>query len=282
VDVFAPGVDITSAYVDSDTATWTDSGTSMAAPHVAGIAARMLEATPGLTPKNVSDKLVSQATTGKITDRLGSPNLLAYAAGPPRRSPAAPTVVRASASNKSASATVTWVAPKDQGTSPITAYKITRDGTDNQLRGATTVTVPASRRSAVLTQLRGNRTYHLTVRAMSPVGAGPVVKTAVTMATVPLSAPTTTKVSAKSYRKRTAKMTWSVPTDTGGKKITAYRVYRSGKNTSGKGPYAKTLSAKKRSFTFTKLKRNTTYTLQVRAKTGRTYGPKKAITVKLT
>ena len=109
-----------------------------------------------------------------------------------------------------------------------------------------------------------------------------MVSTAVTMGTVPLSAPTATKVSAKSYRKRTAKLTWSAPTDTGGKKITAYRVYRSGKNTSGKGPYAKTLSAKKRSFTFTKLKRNTTYTLQVRAKTGKTYGPKQSITVKLT
>ncbi len=142
--------------------------------------------------------------------------------------------------------------------------------------------MPASRRSAVLTQLRGNRTYHLTVRAVSPVGAGPVVRTAVTMATVPLSAPTATKVSAKSYRKLTAKLAWSAPTDTGGKKITAYRVYRSGKNTSGKGPYAKTLSAKKRSFTFTKLKRNTTYTLQVRAKTGKTYGPKTTVTVKLT
>ena len=190
--------------------------------------------------------------------------------------------MRTSKSDKTASATISWTAPTDQGTSPITAYKITRDGTDNQLRGATTVTVPASRRSAVLTQLRGNRTYHLTVRAVSPVGAGPVVSSPVTMATVPLSAPTATKVSAKSYRKRTAKLTWSAPTDTGGRKITAYRVYRSGKNTSGKGPYAKTLSAKKRSFKFTKLKRNTTYTLQVRAKTGRTYGPKTKIRVKLT
>jgi hypothetical protein len=134
----------------------------------------------------------------------------------------------------------------------------------------------------VLTGLRGNRTYRLTVRAVSPVGAGPVATSAVTMATVPLSAPTATKVAAKSYRKRTAKLTWSAPTDTGGRKITAYRVYRSGKNTSGKGPYAKTLSATKRSFTFTKLKRSTTYTLQVRAKTGKTYGPKSTVTVKLT
>jgi hypothetical protein len=102
------------------------------------------------------------------------------------------------------------------------------------------------------------------------------------MATVPLSAPTATRVSAKSYSKRTATLTWSAPTDTGGRKITKYRVYRNGKNTSGKGPYATTLSATKRSVTFTKLKRNTTYTLQVRAKTGKTYGPKTSVRVRLT
>jgi hypothetical protein len=282
VDLFAPGVDIPSAYVDSDTATLVESGTSMASPHVAGILARLLEASPGLTPAQVTAQLLTATTPGKISDPAGSPNRLAYAAGPSRRAPGSPTGVRVSKSDKTASATISWTAPKDQGTSPITAYKITRDGTDNQLRGATTVTVPASRRSAVLTHLRGNRTYHLTVRAVSPVGAGPAVASAVAMATVPLSAPTATRVSAKSYSKRTATLTWSVPTDTGGRKITKYRVYRNGKNTGGKGPYATTLSATKRSVTFTKLKRNTTYTLQVRAKTGKTYGPKTSVRVRLT
>ncbi|HEY5981424.1 MAG TPA: S8 family serine peptidase, partial [Microlunatus sp.] len=279
VDLFAPGVDITSAAVDSDTSTLVASGTSMATPHVAGIVAQILQARPTVTPADVTAQLLAAATPGKIVDPgPRSPNLSAYAAIPPRQ----PAGVRVSKSDKTASATISWAAPTDQGTSPITAYKITRDGTDNQLRGATTVTVPASRRSVVLTQLRGNRTYRLTVRGVSPVGAGPTVSAAVTMATVPLSAPTATKVSAKSYRKRTAKLAWSAPTDTGGRKITAYRVYRSGKNTSGKGPYAKTLSAKKRSVTFTKLKRNTTYTLQVRAKTGKTYGPKTTVKIKLT
>ena len=150
------------------------------------------------------------------------------------------------------------------------------------MAGAATVTVPASRRSVTFTHLRGNRAYHLTVRAVNGVGAGAVTRTNLIMGTVPLSAPTKVTVTKKSYRKRTAKLTWSAPTDSGGRKITGYRVYRSGKNTSGKVPYAKTLSAKKRSFTFTKLKRNKTYTVQVRAKTGRTYGPKATIRVKLT
>lgn len=281
VDLFAPGVSILSTSAASDSATLTQSGTSMAAPHVTGLVARLLQAEPSLTPAQISARLTSTSTAGKITDPAGSPNRLAYAAGPARRVPAAPTKISVRRSDRTASASIGWTAPADWGTSPITAYKISRDGTDNNLRGATTVTVPASRRSVTLTNLRGNRTYHLTVRAVNGVGAGAVAKADLSTGTVPLSTPTKVRVSTKSYRKRTAKISWSLPTDSGGKKITGYRVYRSGKNTSGKGPYARTVSAKKRSFTFTKLKRNTTYTLQVRAKTGKTYGPKKSIKVRL-
>ena len=282
VDLFAPGVGIVSSFVGSDSATKVLDGTSMAAPHVTGLAARLLQADPALTPSEVADRLQASATAGVITDPQGSPNLLAFAEPSTRRVPGLPTRVTTTKSDQTASATLTWSPPASPGTSAITAYTITLDGTDNRLRGPMSITVPASRRSVTVTGLRGNRTYHLTVRAVSGDGSGPVSRADVTMGTVPLSVPTKVTVSTKSYRKRTAKITWAVPTDSGGKKITAYRVYRSGKNTSGKGPYAKTISAKSRSFTFTKLKRNTAYTLQVRAKTGTTYGPRSTITVRLT
>ncbi|WP_137989235.1 S8 family peptidase [Streptomyces vilmorinianum] len=79
VDLFAPGVSIASAWKDNDTATNTISGTSMATPHTAGVAALYLAGHPTATPSQVSTALTNNATTGKVQDpRTGSPNKLLY------------------------------------------------------------------------------------------------------------------------------------------------------------------------------------------------------------
>lgn len=77
LDLFAPGVSITSDWKSSDTGTYTGDGTSFSAPHVAGAAALYLTGHPGASPAAVSTALVAAATTGKVTNGgSGSPNKL--------------------------------------------------------------------------------------------------------------------------------------------------------------------------------------------------------------
>jgi subtilisin family serine protease len=79
VDMFAPGVGITSAWHFGDTDVNTISGTSMAAPHVAGRAALYLTANAGASPATVQAALVAFATPDRVPDPgAGSPNLLLY------------------------------------------------------------------------------------------------------------------------------------------------------------------------------------------------------------
>lgn len=78
VDIFAPGLDITSAWIGGSDATDTISGTSMASPHVAGAAALYLETHPDSAPADVSAGLVGAATPDVISDPAGSPNLLLF------------------------------------------------------------------------------------------------------------------------------------------------------------------------------------------------------------
>src|SRR5215213_1492151 len=79
LDIFAPGSSILSSWYTSDTATNTISGTSMATPHVAGVAALYLQNNPSASPATVRNQIVNTATTGVLTGiGTGSPNRLLY------------------------------------------------------------------------------------------------------------------------------------------------------------------------------------------------------------
>jgi subtilisin family serine protease len=79
VDIFGPGVGITSSWYTSTTATNTISGTSMATPHVVGVAALYAATHPGATPQQVRDALVAAATVSVVKSAgTGSPNRLLF------------------------------------------------------------------------------------------------------------------------------------------------------------------------------------------------------------
>lgn len=72
VDVIAPGNQIPGAWSTSNTATNTISGTSMASPHAAGAAAKVLQQNPSASPASVATTLVNGATANVISGTAGS------------------------------------------------------------------------------------------------------------------------------------------------------------------------------------------------------------------
>jgi serine protease len=79
VDVFAPGADITSAWYNSTGSTAIITGTSMAAPHVSGVAALYLQGNPTANAATVGGQIVASSTIGRVTDAgTGSANRLLF------------------------------------------------------------------------------------------------------------------------------------------------------------------------------------------------------------
>lgn len=112
LDIFAPGSSITSAWYTSSSAAAILSGTSMASPHVTGIAALALAANPTARPADVALFVTSKASANQLTSiGTGSPNLLAYslATGTPANV-AVPSVAVKSIAASSVKTRKSWAA----------------------------------------------------------------------------------------------------------------------------------------------------------------------------
>lgn len=115
VDCYAPGVAVRSADAQAPNGGSLElSGTSMASPHVAGVAALIWQAAPGLSNAAVINTLLQTATAGVVTGRSGSPDLLLYWSDQPEEfttgSPSPPPPPPSSSSSAFVVQHVLWLA----------------------------------------------------------------------------------------------------------------------------------------------------------------------------
>ena len=223
VDVFAPGVGIVSAWRTSNTATSTLSGTSMASPHVAGVAARYLETTPCASPANVASVIVSNATTGHVGDPAGSPNLLLRSTfvGAPAPSPSAPCPITAAANAGINKVDLTWNIPASLG-SPLTGFAIYR-GTASGAQDPTPIaTVGPDLASYTDATAAGGTTYFYEVGAQN--SGGETLSNEVSATPAVPGVPGAPSLTATGNNGAVA-LQWTVPGD-GGSPLTGFEIWR--------------------------------------------------------
>ena len=171
VDILAPGSAITSAWYTGSTVTNTISGTSMATPHVAGVAALYIENNPGSTTAQVEAALKNSAVVGAISSvPAGTANRLLQSSftppPPPTTAPAAPLQVSPAnlATAVSLTASLSWNA---SATATSYAVQVSTDpnfGTTVINRSALTTT------SSALSGLTNGTVYYWRVSATNVVG----------------------------------------------------------------------------------------------------------------
>lgn len=186
VDIWGPGVNITSAWSTADNATNTISGTSMATPHIVGVAALYREANPTWTPADVLAGMKADATPDKVIPNnpfgLKPPfqpgqNKLVYmgniSAGPPPPPPPAPGAPSnlAAATVSASQINLTWT---DDPANNEDGYKIERcqgvDCGNTETNFAQIATAPANATSYSNTGLSASTWYSYRVRAFNAGG----------------------------------------------------------------------------------------------------------------
>lgn len=162
VDLIAPGDEILSTDYQSESGGAVFSGTSMAAPHVAGAAALYLGIRPGSAPAAVADQLTRRATRDVVSDlRAPTPNRLLFVGDV--SAPGRPGAV--AATGEALRATVTWEPPVNDGGLAIDRYVVEMSS------GGEVCSVGGEQRTCAISGLRHGRAYSFRVTAFNEIGA---------------------------------------------------------------------------------------------------------------
>jgi subtilisin family serine protease len=205
LDLFAPGEAITSAAHNDFANSRVLTGTSMAAPHVSGAAAMVLEAHPTYSPAQVERVLVEEATRDVVTEKgTGSPNRLLFVG---ERPPAqAPTDLAATA-KQDGTVDLSWAPVAGQGMHYIVWQRDVTAGDEVFTRWQTPV---FGATTAVAGNLEGGHTYEFKVAAANLAGVGP--QSAPARATAPSAAPTAPRnLTATANTNGTVTLQWQAP-----------------------------------------------------------------------
>ena len=178
VDLFAPGTGVVSDYRGGTTATATMTGTSMAAPHVSGASALVLQARPTWTAAEVAHELNGKSTKDAVRSiSANTPNRLLYTLG--GVTPGMIEVVgRPSATGTPAVGNFLSSPPGTWGKGTVRLarqwYRISSTGAATAIAGATASTyrvTTADRRHKLQVRVTGSKPDYLSRTANSAVTA---------------------------------------------------------------------------------------------------------------
>jgi subtilisin family serine protease len=190
VDIFAPGSEVLSSWpkngVINDTTYYLETGTSMAAPHVAGVAALLLvgRTVTASTPSEIWALLKTSSTCDVVTyydttraANLQTPNRLLNTGIAPGM-PCKPMSATATAVGRSL--TVSWAEPVSPNGAAITGYSATL------VPGGAACNVDAVTFTCTISNLVSNTLYTASVVAINSVGAStPITASATTPEALP-------------------------------------------------------------------------------------------------
>jgi hypothetical protein len=175
VDLFAPGLNVVSAGIESPTDTASKDGTSMAAPYVTGVVAAFLERVPRANPAKVRTALLKATTRGKLRKIGDSPNRMLYSGlkvvnKPPRVGEvdiALPGRGRA-VGTATVPVRISWTGSDPDGN--VASYQLQRS-TDGG-RHWSTVALPAANARSITLNLGADSGHRFRVRAVDNLGKG--------------------------------------------------------------------------------------------------------------